>query len=136
MKKRITLKDFMLAVNFEISDTFHHQWECYGPNAHSLGWERRKFNKKTRENEIVTANVVYDTDKKVVCEMEVWDENNGKVWRWINPNYLKKVKREYAQRGIGFKKMNFKIAIDDMPYEDTTPTKILNILKRMHGRRP
>lgn len=134
MKTKITIKDFVSAINFELSDTFHHQWECYGPNAYSLGWTRKDVNKEDNSTEFTTAGLVYDAETRVVYEMSVWDEPNDKVWRWINPKYVSKVKQEYKKRSLNCKKLNFKVAIDETKYEDTTPTKILNVLKRLYDR--
>lgn len=132
MKTKITIKDFVSAINFELSDTFQHQWKCYGPNAYSLGWTRKDHSKDGVQ--FTTAGLVYDSETRVVYEMTVWDEANDRVWRWISPNYVNKVRMEYKKRSLSYKNLNFKVAMDDIKYEDTTPTKILNVLKKMYAR--
>lgn len=115
------IKDFMLAVNYEIGEGYEYRWECYGQNACGLDWGK--------ENLSASAVMVYDTKTQEIYEMSVWDcsEEKTKVYRWIKPEYVKKHKKESKERGF-----KFNIAIDDVKYEETTPAKLLGHLKKLY----
>lgn len=123
--KTITIKEFMTTIDFKISEGFEYGWDCYGPNAYSIGWQEK------RGNLWASAGLVYDSENQKVYELSVWDEINNKVYRWIDPKFIPKVKKEYKQRSLNYKNLNYKVAIDSVKYEDLSPTKILNKLKKL-----
>lgn len=125
MKTKITIKDFFDAVNFQISECFKYGWNCYGPNSYSIGWQEK------RNSNWASAGLIYDSENQQVYELSVWDETNNKVYRWINPKFINKVKKEYKERSLNYKNLNYKIAIDNIMYEDLSPARILNRLKKL-----
>lgn len=127
MKTKITIKDFVTTVDFKINDGYKYGWDCYGPNSYGLGWQEK------RKEDWVSAGIVYDAETHQVYEMSVWDEN--KVYRWIDPKFVKKVKKEYKEKNLNYKNLSYKIAIDNIKYEDLSPTKILNRLKKLKEKR-
>lgn len=124
MKNQITIKDFVTAVNFQISEGFKYGWNCYGPNSYGIGWQEK------RNSNWISAGLVYDSENQQVYELSVWDEINNKVYRWINPKFINKVKKEYKER-----KLKYKNAIDSIEYEDLSPTKILNRLTKLKEKK-
>lgn len=124
MRRSIKIKDFVLAVNYKIGDGYEYLWECYGPNACGLGWDKKDFS--------ASAAIIYDTKTHDVYEMSVWDcrVEKTKVYRWIKPGYFKKYKKESKSRGF-----KFDIAIDDVKFEDVSPSSILKNLKILYNSR-
>jgi hypothetical protein len=121
MKKNITIKDFVTAVDYRIGEGAEYLWECFGLEASILDWVRPDLSG--------SAGIIYDTKTHVVYEMEVWDDLNEKVYRWIRPENIKKYNREAKKRGV-----SVVFALDRIKYEHTTPTKLLNHLRRLYAR--
>lgn len=121
MKKKVAIKDFVTAINWQIGSGYEYLWECYGPNASGLDWCRPDLS--------ASAIMIYDTKTQEVYEMSVWDclDEKTKVYRWIKPEYVKRHKKEAKERGF-----KFNIAIDKTKYEDTTPARLLGHLKRLY----
>lgn len=136
MKKNITIKEFVTAIKFNLGDGFEYGWNCYGDNAYSIGW--------MKPDRTATASIVYDIANQKVYQMEVWDELNSRVYRWIDPRYAKAHANEARKLGV-----NDKIAIgergmlpldeaghiDKVMFEEVSPSKIMNLLKTMYSRR-
>jgi hypothetical protein len=99
----ISIKDFMECVNYRITDGGDFLWKCYGDHARTLDSETADF----------TISVVFDTLTQYVYEMEVWDNLMERTYRWIAPDFIKKVKKEHKDRGL-----KFKHCIDDRKYID------------------
>jgi hypothetical protein len=122
MKKNVNIKDFMEAVKFKIDEGCKHQWDCFGPDACMIGWNK--------EDNSASAGIVYDSKIGLVYSMEVWDNLNDKVYRWIRPEFTRKVKKEYASRGF-----KFSIAVDPIKYIETSPSNILKKLDTAFKRK-
>jgi hypothetical protein len=104
----ITLKDFMEVTGYRITEGSDYGWNCYGPNAHQLdSWNG------IHEEGGHTICVVFDTKDQTVYELEAWDYTNSRMYRWINPTYLKAYKDECQQRNIDFHN-----ALDDIDFID------------------
>jgi hypothetical protein len=102
----ITIKDFMEVVDYRITDGGEYLWKCYGDHTHRLDAE-------DPENTEFTITTVFDTKTQVVYEMDAWDYKRNVTYRWINPDFIKAVKKEYKKRGLTFKQ-----CIDDRNYID------------------
>jgi hypothetical protein len=74
MKTKITIADFIKKIDFEICEVFEYQWDCYGMNTYSIGWQEKKG------KSWVSASIVYSSKNQKVYEMSVWDEINNKVY--------------------------------------------------------
>lgn len=117
--KKITIKDFMKAIKFQLGEGYEYGWKCHGPNAYGIGWEGKK----------ASAGIVYDTKSGDVYSMEVWDDENNRIYRWISPKNLREIKNEYEKRGL-----DFQLASDKTKYEDLSPRKIISKLKALCKR--
>lgn len=93
----ITLKDYMEAVQYRITDSAEYQWLCYGPNARSMEY----WNEEHTGG--ISVNMVYDTKTQFVYEMQAWDYDGGKEYRWIHPGYIECFVREANERGVDWK---------------------------------
>jgi hypothetical protein len=122
MKKNITIKEFVTAIKFNLGDGFEYGWNCYGENSYSIGW--------MKADRTATASIVYDIANQKVYQMEVWDELNSRVYRWIDPRYAKAHANEARKLGV-----NDSIAMDRVRYEELAPSKIMKILKTIYSRR-
>jgi hypothetical protein len=122
MKKNITIKEFITAIKFNIGDGFEYLWDCYGKNAYSIGW--------MKPDRTATASIIYDMIDQTVYQMEVWDELNNRVYRWISLECAKAHKKEAQKRQI-----NDSIALDRVKYEEVSPSKIMSLLKTIYSRR-
>ena len=104
----ITIKDFMEAVSYRITDGAEYCWSCYGPNARSMDYWNGELGSRGR-----SVCIVYDTKTQVVYQLEAWDQSNDKAYRWIHPDYLEAVKAEADSRSVDFEQ-----SFDDHKYTD------------------
>jgi hypothetical protein len=78
----IDLKQWMEVVKYRISEGGEYGWTCYGPNAHALSaWSGP-------ENDVWSANVVFDTKTTVVYEVSVCDYVKNRAYRIIHPEHV------------------------------------------------
>lgn len=103
----ITLKEFIEAIQYQITDSDRYMWDCYGPNARHMEY----WNGEHEYSIIVTC--VFDTKDQTVYEMEAWDNQNGVEYRWIHPAYIEGVAAEALRRGVDFFQ-----SIDDKKFID------------------
>jgi len=103
----ITLKDFMEAIQYQITDTDRYLWDCYGPNAmHMEYWNGE-------HDGSIIINCVFDTKDQTVYEVQAWDDLNGNEYRWIHPAYIEGVAGEALRRNVDFFQ-----SIDDKKFID------------------
>jgi len=104
----ITMKEWMELVDYKITEGDSYGWQCYGPNAYQLSsW-----------NGIHGAggysfNIVFSTKSHKVYEVTVCDFTHDRAYRMINPDYVKKHKKEAKSRNV-----NLNEAWDDVDYID------------------
>ncbi len=90
----VTMKEWMEAISYRITEGDRYCWSCYGPDAHHLsawngvhgpgGW---------------SANIVFDTKNQTVFEVEVCDYTNDRAYRIINPEFKSAYDAESDERG-------------------------------------
>jgi hypothetical protein len=102
------MKEFMELVDYKITEGGEYGWSCYGNNAYQLSsW-----------NEVHgpggwSFNIVFSTKTHKIYEVEVCDYTNDRAYRMINPDYVKKHRKEAKSRGEVAN-----IAWDDVDYVD------------------
>lgn len=102
----ITLKDFMEAIEYRVTDGSDYCWGCYGDNTYSIDhWDRA--------DDGVSLSIVFDTKNHTVYEATAYDYSNNRAYRLINPDFLQAHKDESARRGV-----NRDQAWDDVNYVD------------------
>ena len=90
----ITMKQWMEALSYRITEGSSYGWQCYGHNAHTLsawngvhgtgGW---------------SSNIIFDTENQTVYEVEVCDYTNERAYRVINPDFKLEFDAESVERG-------------------------------------
>ena len=102
----ITLKDFLEAIDYKITEGSEYGWNCYGNNTHRV---ERQVGDHTGN----TLTCVFDTKEHFVYELEAWDNQNDRIYRWLNPDYKKAYKKACKKHNVDFKN-----ACDRMDYID------------------
>lgn len=88
----LTIKDWMEAVNYRITEGSDYGWHCFGPNAYSLdSWDG--------EHDGVSSTVVFDTGNQTVYQVEVHDYANQRSYRLTNTDFKSAYKEESKDRG-------------------------------------
>lgn len=102
----ITLKDWMEAVNFRISEGGEYGWHCYGTDAYDLSsWDG--------DQDGHSSNIIFDTKTQEVYEVTVCDYQNKRAYRLINPTYKDKYDSESEDHNVDENQ-----AWDDIQYTD------------------
>lgn len=144
-----TIQRWMEIVNFRITEGCDYLWQCYGEHAFLMSsWDG--------EQDGVSANIIIDRKTQVVYEMSISDYAAEKAYRLINPDFLKKFKKECKRRKVEdfeawddvkfidleveedfFEKMA--AIINHQPYDDRivisvdfTDEELLRYMKRAH----
>lgn len=102
----ITVKDFMEAVDYRVTEGSNYCWTCFGPNAYSLdSWNG--------EQDGYTVTITFDTKTQEVYMAEAYDYKNERAYRLFNPAYKAKHDAEANMRNVDSKQ-----AWDDVNYVD------------------
>jgi hypothetical protein len=102
----ITLKEWMEVCNYKITEGGDYGWGCYGSNVHTLdSWNQ--------DQDGYSFWIAFDTKDETVYEVQVHDYKRSRAYRLINPDFVKKHRKESKRRGVG-KDM----AWDDVDYVD------------------
>ena len=89
----ITLKEWMELVDYRITEGSDYGWNCYGHNAHMLdSWNGDQNGH--------SFTVIFDTKTQVVYEVQAHDYVHQRAYRMINPDFLKKLKKEAKKRDV------------------------------------
>jgi hypothetical protein len=104
------LKDFLKSTGYRISSGDEYLWSCYGEHALLIESGRGKF----------VASVVFDTKTQNVYEMTFADETKSEPYRYSNPRFVGKHKKESENRGFRFEQ-----AWDDVDYTEVSSKEIL-----------
>lgn len=107
----ITLKDFMEAVDYRITEGSSYQWQCFGSNAYCLdSWNGDQNGH--------TISIIFDTITQEVYQAMAYDYTRNRAYRLTNPDYKKEFDNECENRDIL-----------DMAWEldDGTPVKYVDL---------
>ena len=107
----ISLKQFMEAAEYRITEGSEYGWQCFGPNAYSLdSW--------SGEQNGHTLSIVFDRKTQLVYQVEAFDYARDRAYRMINPEYRALFDAECREREV-----------DDVPWEreDGTPVKFTDL---------
>ena len=93
----ITIKDFMEAVDYRITEGSEFGWNCFGPNAYRLdSWS----GVWTNTTDGYTISIVFDTQSQEVYQAEAYDYVNNRAYRLQNPLYVEAHVAEARNRDI------------------------------------
>lgn len=100
----ITLKDYLRAVDYRITEGSDYGWKCYGPDAYCL-------EACILPGHDTSASVIFDRKTQVVYEVSLCLPNDV-CYRWLNPEYDTKYYKECADKGY-----DPNIAYDNVRYK-------------------
>ena len=89
----ITLKQFMEAAEYRITEGSEYGWDCYGHNAYGLDSWNGEFNGHSLA-------VVFDRKTQTVYQAEVFDYSQDRAYRMIHPEYRTAFDAECKQRDV------------------------------------
>lgn len=118
MRKELTIREFLTAVQFRLDCGFEYGWDCYGDEACGIGWTSRDLK--------ASAQIIYDARNGRVYEASVWDDDAPSIPRWIRKGYKAKHDREARSRDV-----DPDIAIDKKRYKDMGTDEIMTTLKKL-----
>ena len=116
----ITLKEFMEICNYRITEGSDYQWECYGPNAYTLdSWNG--------DQDGHSFSIYFDTKTQEVYEVQIHDYRNQRAYRMINPEFVKKHKKEAKRRSVEYKEAWDNVDYVDLEVDDDWIQKALAV---------
>ena len=102
----ITMKEFMELVNYRITESGDYGWRCYGNDAYCLdSWNG--------DQDGHSLSIIFDTKNQTVYEVQAHDYLHQRAYRMINPDFVKKNKKEAKRRDV-----NKDEAWDNVEYVD------------------
>ena len=102
----VTLKEFMEAVGYRITEGSTYGWNCFGSNAYALdSWNG--------EQDGHSASIVFDTRTQEVYQVTAYDYTRERAYRLINPAYKETHDEEGGNRDI-----NISEAWENVEYTD------------------
>lgn len=115
------VREFLEAINYQITGGSEFCWACYGPNAHYIDSDLKNG---------VSASIIIDTQTRGVYEMEVIDIIGGKAFRWINKEKRENYFNEAFERGV-----SATVAYDGVEFEDVMYDEVLEKIKHYSTRK-
>lgn len=117
----LTIKDWMEAVNFRITEGGDYGWQCYGYDSYDLSsWDG--------DHDGVSSNIVFDTRTQEVYEVTVCDFKNERAYRLINPDYLKVHDAEAKNRGVEVDEAWDTVKFNDLEIDEDMLSKLKAIM--------
>jgi hypothetical protein len=89
----ITMKEWMELVDYKITEGDSYGWNCFGSNSYQLSSWNGVHGKGG-----YSFNIIFSTKSQKVYEVSVCDYTNDRAYRMINPDYVKKYKKEAESR--------------------------------------
>ncbi len=89
----ITLKQFMEAVDYRITEGSPYGWQCFGPNAYTLdSWNG--------EQDGHTVSIIFDTRDQTVYQAMAYDYSRERAYRMTNPDFKAEFDAECEDRDV------------------------------------
>jgi hypothetical protein len=89
-----TLKDYIEAIEYKISEGSEYQWKCFGDNARYLDCHGPVLNQD------YSIHCIFDAVDQTVYTLEAWDYRTNREYRWINPEYRKTFEKECKKQNV------------------------------------
>ena len=106
--------------NYRITEGSDYQWECYGPNAYTLdSWNG--------DQDGHSFSIYFDTKTQEVYEVQIHDYRNQRAYRMINPEFVKKHKKEAKRREVEYKEAWDNVDYVDLEVDDDWIQKALAV---------
>lgn len=90
----ITLKEYLFAIEYRVTEGSEFGWKCYGSNARYLDCIG------PTTNQDYSIHAIFDSQDQRVYAMEAWDYKNDREYRWIDPEYVEAHKLEAKTHNI------------------------------------
>lgn len=117
----ISLKDWMEAVDYRITEGSAYCWQCYGPNAYTLdSWDQ--------DHDGVSASIVFDTKTQEVYQADVHDYSRDRSYRLINPSFKQAHDAEGKERDVNFDEAYDGVKFVDLETEEDFLDKLTAIM--------
>ena len=113
----ITLKDFLESIDYKITEGSEYGWTCYGDSTH-------RIERQIGDHSGNTITCVFDTKEHFVYELEAWDNVNDRVYRWINPEYIKAYKKACKKHDVDFGNAYDNVKFIDLDVEEDILEKV------------
>ena len=108
----ITIKDFMEAANYRITEGSEFCWKCFGPKAYRLdSWNG--------EVDGYTISILFDTETQEVYQAEAYDYARNRAYRLQNPAYIDAHIAEAQANGVD--------PNEALQEDDGTPIKFIDL---------
>lgn len=91
----ITLKDWLEAIEYKITEGSVYEWDSYGETPYRLSRWDGQYNLDGP-----TSEVIFDTLDHTVYEVTVSDYKNERCYRWINPSNVEAYRSEAARKKV------------------------------------
>lgn len=117
----VTLKEFMQAVGYRITEGSTYGWNCYGPNAYALdSWNG--------DQDGHSAGIVFDTKTQEVYQVTAYDYSRDRAYRLVNPAHLSTFNEEASYREVDSKEAWENVEYTDLDVEEDFIEKLTAIV--------
>jgi hypothetical protein len=116
----ITLKQFLECIEYKITEGSQYCWKCYGEDVYQID----SWNGKQGGDGGHSVHATFDTKTQFVYEVQAWDYDNQRYYRWISPDFVDTVKAESATRGVDFEDSCDGLQFIDLDVEDDILEKV------------
>jgi hypothetical protein len=117
----ITLKDFLEAGNYRVTEGNIYGWDCYGDHAYSLDIQVGDF-------ESPSAHIVFDQRDQTVYQATAYDYDRKRAYRLFNPDHKDAHNAEAAKRNVSAKEAWEGVTYTDLEVEEDFLDKMTAIL--------
>lgn len=117
----ITIKEFLEAVQYRITDGSQFQWQCFGENARYLDSEDGGKQYST--------SIVFDTLTQEVYVAEAWDYKRNRFYRYFGSrDFMQAYRTECESRGNSFKEASESGIFTDLEIKEDFLAKLSAIV--------
>jgi hypothetical protein len=117
----ITIKDFMEAVAYRISEGSKYEWNCYGSNAYILNYWNQDHNGHD-------VGIIFDTLTYEVYEATAFDYQRERAYRLINPAYKQAYTNEAQERSVAMNQAWDEVNFIDLDVDQDFLDKVCAII--------
>lgn len=119
----ITVKDYVEAIDYKITGGSEYQWRTFGDNA-------RYLDSCDSEGAGASYSIVgvFDSISQRVYVVEAWDYIKDRVYRWVDPEYVKQYKKDHKKHDIDYKEASDTKEYIDLDVEEDILDKVRAIV--------
>jgi len=107
----ITIKDFMEAVEYRVSEGSEFMWSCWGKDAFTLdSWNG--------DIDGHTVSITFDTKTQIVYCASVYDYRQNRAYRLLHPDFEQAYRDEATSRSVNLNEATDEIQFVDLEVEE------------------